>query len=77
MIRLKKQGASGPSAAALARALREFGPWIAAQLPLPKPRLDETGVEDLDDTLRRDVGLPPRTHKRRPWPEQYKPPPFF
>ncbi|MEO1788465.1 MAG: hypothetical protein AAFR34_02060 [Pseudomonadota bacterium] len=77
MIDLKKRPTPGPSSAAISRVLREFGPWIAKLIPKPGVNLDATGIDDLDDGLRRDIGLPPKQTRQRPFPDRFKPPPFF
>ena len=59
------------------RVLRQIWPRIGNLFRAPDIKGDITGVDHLDDRLRRDVGLPPRHRRQRPYPQHFKPPPFL
>lgn len=77
MIKYDTGASQRPKTTPFLRTLRGFWPWAARLLPKSDAHLDVTDVSDLDDKLRRDIGLPPKETRQRPYPQTFKPPPFF
>lgn len=77
MIDRKKRTTLRATVGPILHTLREFGPLIAGLTEKLAAKRDFGNIDQLDDRLRRDVGLPPRTTRKRPYPEHFKPPPFL
>ncbi|MEL6643177.1 MAG: hypothetical protein AAFQ79_04520 [Pseudomonadota bacterium] len=77
MIERKKRTTLKASLGPVLHLLRDFGPLFGAMTAKLTAKRDFGDVDHLDDRLRRDVGLPPRTTRKRPYPEHFKPPPFL